>query len=423
MKRRRDVNLHDKNFSDSEMLRLLLDESPDLIYFKDLNSKFIRGSKALCGHLGIAPEELPGKSDYDFFEAERVHPHFREEQEIISTGKPLISRVEENIGKNGKSWWVLTSKAAFRDRSGKIIGTFGISKNITSLKQAEQELEKVNKDLVTASHRAGMAEVAIGVLHNVGNALNNVNVSVELIKGQIRHMKMDSLAKLADLIREKEQDLSNFLSRDERGKKIVPYLENFHSYLQQARTDVLQEITNLARSVEHVKEIVAAQQEYAQVCGVIEEVNPVDLVEDALKIHGVALDRHRIFVFRQFEKLPRISVDRHKALQILVNLLQNAKYACTVLDRPNKQVSIRIKSAAENKIVIEVSDNGVGISPKNLTRIFSQCFTTRREGHGFGLHSSQLAARELGGSLTAYSEGVGKGATFTLLLPINPPGK
>jgi PAS domain S-box-containing protein len=404
--------------TDSEMLQLLLDDSPDLIYFKDRNSRFIRGSKALCEHLNIAPEDLPGKSDFDFFASERVRPHFAEEQEIIRTGQPLIGRVEENIGKDGKIWWVLTSKAAFHDQSGNIVGTFGISKNITELKEAEKKLETVHKDLVDASRAAGMAEVAIGVLHNVGNVLNSVNVSAGLIRDNLQRSKLASLAKLAELLRNHESNLPGFLSEDERGRQIVSYLEQLTSHLQQEQAVLGSEVESLVRRIEHIKEIVAAQQNYAHACGVLETVPLKELVEDALKIHGGAYERHGVAVVREFDPLPAVFLDKHKVLQILVNLLHNAKYACDAANLQPKQVTIRLKSAGENRVQIQVADNGIGIPPENLTRVFSQGFTTRKGGHGFGLHSGVLAAREMGGDLTVQSAGADCGATFTLELPV-----
>jgi signal transduction histidine kinase len=112
-------------------------------------------------------------------------------------------------------------------------------------------------------------------------------------------------------------------------------------------------------------------------------------------------------------------VDRHKVLQILVNLLTNAKYACDESNRPEKRINVWIRKDSSDHVRIGVCDNGVGIAAENLNRVFEHGFTTRKTGHGFGLHSCALAARELGGSLTAQSDGPGKGATFILEIPLN----
>jgi C4-dicarboxylate-specific signal transduction histidine kinase len=123
-------------------------------------------------------------------------------------------------------------------------------------------------------------------------------------------------------------------------------------------------------------------------------------------------------VVRAYQSKPRVNVEKHKVLQILVNLISNAKFACEESQNPTKQVTLRVEGVGE-RVRISVDDNGVGIPPENLTRIFNHGFTTRVTGHGFGLHSGALAARELGGALTVHSDGRGRGASFTLDLPMH----
>jgi signal transduction histidine kinase len=192
-------------------------------------------------------------------------------------------------------------------------------------------------------------------------------------------------------------------------------------HLEQERKEVSKELSDLALNVEHIKEIVSMQQNYARISGVIETVVLADLVDDSIKIHGRAYTRHGIVLERDFEPLQPVSVDKHKVLQILVNLIHNAKYACDAANLPDKRVTVRIRAKGADRATIEVADTGVGIPPENLPRIFSQGFTTRKGGHGFGLHSAILAAHELGGMLTVQSDGLGHGATFTLELPLQPP--
>jgi signal transduction histidine kinase len=195
--------------------------------------------------------------------------------------------------------------------------------------------------------------------------------------------------------------------------------------MQDERTTVQSEVEVLTKNVGHIKNIVSMQQSYARLTGISEVEYPVELVEDSLRLHEAAFHRHSIKVVREFSEVPRIYADRHKIIQVLVNLLGNAKYACEVNEPTNRIIRLRIHPAGENRIRIEVSDNGVGIAPENLTRIFSYGFTTRKNGHGFGLHGGALAAQELGGSLTVQSDGPGKGATFILELPVEsePPAQ
>ena len=162
------------------------------------------------------------------------------------------------------------------------------------------------------------------------------------------------------------------------------------------------------------------QQNYATVGGVKEMINVVNLIEDSMRMNEGALNRHRVKVIREFENVPLMNVEKHKILQILVNLVRNAKYACDESGSADKQLTMRVTNG-DGRIKISVMDNGVGILPENLTRIFNHGFTTRKGGHGFGLHSGALAAKEMGGALTVHSDGPGRGATFTLELPQDPP--
>ena len=180
------------------------------------------------------------------------------------------------------------------------------------------------------------------------------------------------------------------------------------------------EAGSLVDNITHIKEIVAMQQNYAKSAGILEPLEVADLVEDALRMNTGAMLRHNVKVVRDFAKVPPIMTEKHKVLQILVNLIRNAKYACDDSGRDDKQISLKVYNG-DGRIKIAIADNGVGIPPENLTRIFNHGFTTRKDGHGFGLHSGALAAKELGGKLLVFSEGTGRGATFTLELPAKQP--
>jgi len=141
-------------------------------------------------------------------------------------------------------------------------------------------------------------------------------------------------------------------------------------------------------------------------------------MEEALQFNTRAFERHGIKLVRQYSPVPPVLVDRHKVLQILINLLRNAKQALLDVDRPDKQITLSIAASGNGHARISVADNGSGIAPESLTKIFSHGFTTKKDGHGFGLHSGALAAKEMKGSLTVHSDGPGTGATFTLELPL-----
>jgi signal transduction histidine kinase len=238
-----------------------------------------------------------------------------------------------------------------------------------------------------------------------------------LIVEGVKKSKVSRLARVVALLQEHAPDLGTFITNDSKGKQLPVYLAQLSEQLLADQAAMVGELDSLRRNVEHIKEIVAMQQSYATFGGVKEMINVANLVEDSLRISEGALSRHCVEVVREFDTVPSLNVEKHKILQILVNLLRNAKHACQDSERADKRLTVRVANA-DGRIKISVMDNGVGIPPENLNRIFNHGFTTRKDGHGFGLHSGALAARELGGSLNVHSDGVNKGATFTLELPV-----
>ncbi|MEO8429442.1 MAG: ATP-binding protein, partial [Verrucomicrobiota bacterium] len=290
------------------------------------------------------------------------------------------------------------------------------------VEERTRELENTHKQLVEASRLGGMAEIATNVLHNVGNVLNSVNVSASLVIDSVKKSKTSSLAKVVGLLREHDQDLGTFITSDPKGKQLPAYLGQLSEYLLADQKATVQELELLRGNIEHIKEIVAMQQSHAMVSGVKEIVDITDLIEDSLRMNIGALSRHKVKLIREFEKVPPMNVEKHKILQILVNLVRNAKHACQESDRADKLLTVRVANG-DALVKISVIDNGIGIPVENLTRLFNHGFTTKKDGHGFGLHSGALAAKEMGGSLSVHSEGVGRGATFTLVLPSEPPNR
>jgi C4-dicarboxylate-specific signal transduction histidine kinase len=290
---------------------------------------------------------------------------------------------------------------------------------IESRKRSQQELEAMQQRLMEASRQAGMAEVATGVLHNVGNVLNSVNVSATVVQERLGKSKLTSLYKTADLLRARASDLSDFLSKDPKGKLIPDFIIKLAAHIGDEQKGILQEMSVLARNIEHIKEIVAMQQSYAKVSGVTESLPAQQLVEDALRINETSLVKDGVQVVREFAPVPAVTIDKHKALQILVNLIRNARQALAAGRSQARTLTVKVGMTGSDSVQIIVKDNGMGIAPENLSRIFGHGFTTKKDGHGFGLHSGALAAKEMGGSIKAHSDGLGTGAEFTLELPIN----
>jgi signal transduction histidine kinase len=282
-----------------------------------------------------------------------------------------------------------------------------------------RELKDVQSKLVEAARRAGMAEVATNVLHNVGNVLNSVSTSAMLAKERLAGLRLEHVARVAGLLEENRPRLGPFLTEDERGRKILPFLSQLGNHMKEEHRELRELLDDVRRYTEHIGTIVKLQQGYARHSRVKEPVALEGLLDEAVRINEAALARHKVVVVRALEPLPPVVTERHKVLMILINLISNAKYAMDAVPENKRCLTLKVARAQGERIHLEVSDTGMGIAPELLTRIFQYGFSTREQGHGFGLHSSALAARELGGTLTVHSAGPGQGASFVLELPLH----
>ena len=289
------------------------------------------------------------------------------------------------------------------------------------VEERTRDLRAAQSELLTTARRAGMAEIASNVLHNVGNVLNSVNISAGVIGTRMRESKVEGLAKAVGLLNEHAADLGAFLADDERGRRLPGYLNKLVTILEAERRGTLDELGAMTKSIDHIKDIVATQQSYAGTASVVEVIQIQDLVEDALRMNAGKLARHQIAVIRDLAPLPAVPLDKSRVLQILVNLISNAAQALEGVADRTRQVFLRssMASAADGQwLRIVVTDNGEGIKEENMARLFVHGFTTRKTGHGFGLHSCALAAKEMGGAILVHSDGPSRGAAFTLELPV-----
>jgi len=406
---------------DGALVSAFLQNIPDSVYFKDRDSRFIAVSASMLRHMGMTSDaEILGKTDFELFAEGHAGLAFADEQRIMRTGDPVIGQVEKECWPDGRVTWVLTSKLALHDDEGEVVGTIGISKDITAQKAMESSLEQTRRELAQASRLAGMAEVATGVLHNVGNVLNSLNVSANVIAAGLRESKVDRLERVADLLRAHAGDLRAFLRSDPKGRMIPEFLSVLAQHFLEERARLLRELEALEQNIGHIKEIVIMQQAYATVAGVREPLSPVALMEDSLRMTAADLARSDLMVAREFEACPSVLAERGKVMQILINLIRNARYAVEAGSCGDKRITLRVQAPTADTVRFTITDNGVGIAPENLTRIFGHGFTTRVGGHGFGLHTSALAAKEMHGRLSVESPGPDQGAAFVLELPAVP---
>jgi PAS domain S-box-containing protein len=402
-----------------EQLRLqsaALEAAANTIVITDSHGVVLWVNPSFTTLTGYSREEVIGRTLRTLKSDKHDSNFYRELWETVNAGHVWHGEVI-NRRKDGSLYNEEMTITPVYDGNGTISRFVAIKQDITERKQAQTEMENMHRQLLDVSRYAGMAEVATNVLHNVGNVLNSVNVSAALVSEKVQKSKVPNLAKAAALMREHENDLAVFLAQDPKGTQLVSYLGALAQHLGCEQVEILKELESLDTNIEHIKEIVTMQQNYASASGIVDTLPVVDLVEDALRMNAGALARHDVQVVREYIATPSVPVDKHKVLQILINLVRNAKYALDDGEQRDKRLRVRVATDGDDFVKISVIDNGVGIAPEHLTRIFEHGFTTRKDGHGFGLHSGALAAKEMGGSLSMHSDGPGRGATFTLSLP------
>lgn len=286
----------------------------------------------------------------------------------------------------------------------------------TMVFERTKELRVAQKDLVDKAHKAGMADIAAGTLHNVGNILNSVKVSLEVLGAKTNDLPLQEFIKANELLKENLDSIEIFIRDDPRGKKLLLYYLQIEEPFKKASAQIQRNFQRLSEKVNTISDVIAAQQNYAGVGGLTEKVILTDIVEDALLIQSGSIERHGLSVIKEFHETPEILVQKTKLVHILVNLIKNAKDSMVGMDPEKKTLRISIQNE-NGSIFIRIKDAGCGIAGENLNKIFSYGFTTKKDGHGFGLHSSVNYMKEMGGEMWAESEGVGRGAQFVLKFP------
>ena len=293
-------------------------------------------------------------------------------------------------------------------------------------KKAQDELQLLQAEhLETAPppppppppRQAGMAEIATSVLHNVGNVLNSVNVSSSIISTRLNKSKSSDFQKAMSILKDNLNNVGDYLENDPQGKHLPDFLMALSEQIKDDELSILKELETLSNNISHIKDIITVQQSYAGVSGLTEECCLEELIEQAININEASMKRHQVSLIRKFEETDPVVIEKHKILQVLVNLISNAKNALRDQNVDQRTILVSLKNVS-NEIEIKVKDNGCGIPEEILTKIFSHGFTTRSEGHGFGLHSSALTIKQMGGTLNVHSDGENKGAEFTITLPV-----
>lgn len=313
----------------------------------------------------------------------------------------------------------LGAHADLRTRIGRVsgdeIGTLAVE-----FDRMVDHLGEAQSKLVELAHSAGKSQVAADVLHNVGNVLNSLTVSTTVAEEKIRNSEAPSVRQAAQLLISHRDVLGSFMMKDERGRAIPDFLDTLGTQLMTEQAAVLDELSSLSRAIQHIRAVIQSQQAHRSDNRLLESVSPAVLVNEAIQLTADGLNRHCIRIERRFGTCPEFMLDQHRVLQILVNLITNAKQAIKAAGKSAGVITIGLRQIVHGKVPgveITVTDDGIGIAQEQTDHIFAAGYSTREAGQGLGLHSAANMARECDGQLSVASAGPGQGATFTLSLP------
>lgn len=290
-----------------------------------------------------------------------------------------------------------------------------LKKKNKDLEHTLEELESTKDELVEKAHKAGMADIATGVLHNVGNVLTSVNTSASLIEETARQSKLEGLIQANLLLRENIENIDDFIINNPKGKNLLKYYLKLEDPLKKERQKMLNQSERLNEKIKLINEIIAAQQNYAGTGIHAEQVLLDEVIENALSLQAGSIERHNLEIEKDLQASTPVFVQRSKLIHVLVNIIKNAKEAMEGLKPEEKKIVIK-SWQEDGNIFLSIGDNGSGIKKEHIGKIFTQGFTTKKGGHGFGLHSSANYMKEMNGSINIQKNGRLNGATFILSL-------
>ena len=366
--------------------------------------------------LGYEEEALVGQSPGLIFGEEFAQGAIIEN--LLLQGS--VSGIESSfLTSTGQSIPISVSGSMMQDEQGQFQGLVCVAQDITERKRMEEEKLQLHEQLLETSRQLGMAEVASDVLHNVGNVLNSINVSIGVVADLVKNSMVGDVGRISQLFQKHREDLGNYFSTNPKGKQIPAYLEKLSSQLAEEQRTAITELDRLRENAQHAQHCVASQQDLARAKGISEPIAVAELLEEALAANQEYLDSSQVAIVREFGEIPLLIVDRRQVLEVMVDVIRNACQAMASVSRKQLVVRAELIPGPPDSVCLEVADSGIGIASDNLTKIFGQGYNTEDSGRGMSLHNGALIAKNLGGALRAHSEGVGHGATFSLDLPGN----
>lgn len=402
-----------------EQLEMLVSTIHGVLWRRDIHSwNFLSLNSQAEGFLGYS--SLDWSSSSEFFR-KRIHPE--DLPRVLKVWRSLVHgptryQVEFRLRTQEDQYvWVCENGASIYDTDSKLT-VCGVLKDVDERYAEAAAAAKAHAQQVAAAREAGMAEIAKGVLHNIGNVLNSLNVSAKLHVEDITSSRAVNLGKAARLMSEHKDDFVPFITKNPQGRRLPEYLMSVSDHLAQENSRFYAEAQAMVQHIEHMRDVISLQQVHGRTTAFKEAADLASLMEHALILDGDILLDAEMIIERNFADVPPLYLSKNLLLQILVNLISNARHAVSTPGITERRITLSISPPHEGEITLSVTDTGCGISKANLNRICTHGFTTRQKGNGFGLHHACLLAEEMGGRLSVESDGEGCGASFFVTLPV-----
>jgi PAS domain S-box-containing protein len=408
--------LNDKLEQEKYYLDSLMDNMPDAIYFKDKESRFIRVSaymvnKHLANHPGATINDLIGKTDFDLQDEKHAREAYEDEQEIQKTRKPKIDYIEKEIAEDGSERWVATTKLPMLNAQGEIVGTFGISRDVTKIKMLEKQQHEAMLDKAVAQ---GRFEIASEVMHDIGNAISGFGSHLSRIKRMQENASIKNLGSLITYFEEQKATIANAIG-DSKASAVINILESIVHTQHENEQETIKSVTEQLNIISNIEEILNIQRKY--ISGYESKdrktVNLKDIIDDSLSMLLSFINKNNIDVSLNIANdLPAIKGDRTKLMQLMLNLLKNSIEA-TEGNKHTKNISINAYME-DGRLMLEVKDNGQGFDNGLTDKLFQRGFSTKANGRGVGLYNCRAIVESHEGIIDIASEGQGKGTTTTI---------
>ncbi len=392
----------------------VLHSMADSLLVIDANLTIGSVNPSLLSLLGYQEDDLLGQSPGLIFGEEFAQGAILENLLMQGT----VSGIESSfLTCDGRLIPISVSGSMMRDEEGQFQGLVCVAQDITERKRMEEEKLQLHEQLMDASRQLGMAEVASDVLHNIGNVLNSINVSIGVVADLIKNSMVGDVGRISQLFTKHRDDLGAYFSTSPKGKQIPAYLEKLSGQLVEEQRTAIAELERLRENAHHAQQCVASQQDLAKVKGITEPVSVIELMEEAVAANQEFLKTSQITVIREFHEIPLLIVDKRQVLEVMVDVIRNACQAMASVSMKQLVVRAKLIPGPPDSVCLEIQDSGSGIALDDLVKIFGQGNTTKEGVRSMSLHNAANMAKNLGGALRAHSEGLGHGATFSLELP------